>query len=54
MAPWLMLFGDFALVHMLFDQKEKSYLFFSLFSLISYLEKSRGRFREKRRVKREK
>ena len=27
--------------------QEKSYLFFSLFSLISSLEKSRGRFREK-------
>ena len=39
---------------MLFDQREKSYLFFSLFSLISSLEKSRGRFREKWRVKREK
>ena len=38
---------------MLFDQWEKSYLFFSLFSLISSLEKSRGRFREKWRVKRE-
>ena len=38
---------------MLFDQREKSYLFFSLFSLISSLEKSRGRFREKWRVKRE-
>ena len=36
---------------MLFDQGEKIYLFFSLFSLISSLEKSRGRFREKRRVK---
>ena len=39
---------------MLFDQREKSYIFFSLFSLISYLEKSRGRFREKWRVKSEK
>ena len=39
---------------MLFDQREKSYLFFSLFSLISSLEKSRGRFREKWRVKSEK
>ena len=39
---------------MLFDQREKSYLFFSLFSLISSPEKSRERFREKRRVKREK
>jgi len=32
---------------MLFDRREKSYLFFSLFSLISSPEKSRGRFREK-------
>ena len=32
----------------------KSYLFFSLFSLISSLEKSRWRFREQWRVKREK
>ena len=33
--------------------QEKSYLFFSLFFLISSLEKSRGRVREKWRVKRE-
>ena len=33
---------------------EKSYLFFSLFFLISSLEKSRGRVREKWRVKSEK
>ena len=38
---------------MLFDQREKGYLFFSLFSLISSLEKSRGRVREKWRVKSE-
>ncbi len=31
----------------------KRYIFFSLFSLISSLEKSRGRFREKRKVKSE-
>ena len=31
---------------MLFDQREKSYIFFSLFSFIFYLEKSRGGFRE--------
>ncbi|MBQ8741812.1 MAG: hypothetical protein IJZ03_00420 [Clostridia bacterium] len=30
------------IIKMLFDQGEKSYLFFSLFSLISSLEKSRG------------
>ena len=35
---------------MLFEQREKSFLFFSLFSLISYLEKSRE-INEKRKVK---
>ena len=35
------------IIKMLFDQKEKSYLFFSLFSLISSPEKSCGRVREK-------
>ena len=38
---------------MLFEQREKSFLFFSLFSLISYLEKSRE-ISEKRKVKSEK
>jgi hypothetical protein len=36
---------------LLFDRREKSYLFFSLFSFISYLEKSR---RDQRKVKSEK
>ena len=36
---------------MLFDQREKSYIFFSLFSFIFYLEKSR---RDQRKVKSEK
>ncbi|MBQ3230709.1 MAG: hypothetical protein IJB49_06785, partial [Clostridia bacterium] len=35
------------IIKMLFDQREKGYLFFSLFSLISSLEKSRGGLREK-------
>jgi len=30
------------IIKMLFDQREKGYLFFSLFSLISSLEKSLG------------
>ena len=42
------------IIKILFDQREKGYLFFSLFSLISSLEKSCGRVREKWRVKSEK